>query len=186
MLGSFLMALLHHAGMGRSAIDPSRRKEVQIYCDEAHRFSSGRLEDMITESRKFGSGLFLAHQNLSQFSAVQRGGLGSAAVTIIFCVDTHDAAYLRKDLQDKVEIKDLVALERGQAIARIGTEIVRIETLNSHKIPAVHYRQQIIKQSHARYYRRAEEVRAMRRGRWDKSFTPLSDPNAEEFQYDEL
>jgi len=71
--------------------------------------------------------------------------------TIVFNVDTKDAQYLKKDLQGLVEVDDLAALEFAQAIARIGTQVVRIKTYPPLEVAADHCRDLIIAQSRARY-----------------------------------
>lgn len=121
LLGSFLLAILHLTALGRSAIPAETRKPFAVYADEAHRFTSGPLEDLITEARKYGVGLTLAHQYLSQFEAHKRDAIGCIGTTVVFNVDSKDAAFLKKDLKDKVEVSDLISLEVGEAIARIGT-----------------------------------------------------------------
>jgi len=64
ILGSFVIALLHQAALGRAGTPVNRRKDAQVYCDEAHRFAGDRLTDLLDEARKFGLGLTLAHQHL--------------------------------------------------------------------------------------------------------------------------
>ena len=60
ILGSFLLSLLHTVALGRSAIPPSKRRPFHVYCDEAHRFVTKDLEDLLVETRKFGVDLTLA------------------------------------------------------------------------------------------------------------------------------
>jgi hypothetical protein len=98
----------------------------------------------VVEARKYKVGLTLAHQYMSQFTTRKRDALSSVGATVIFNVDTKDASHLRKDLQDKVEVNDLISLEKGEAVARIGTEIVRFKTLKPIEVPEKHVRDQII------------------------------------------
>jgi len=114
---------------------------------------------MLAECRKFGIKLTLAHQFLSQFQTSKRDALTTVGTTIIFNVDTADASYLVKDLQEKVEPKDLVTLKRGEAIVRIDTDIIKIRTPNPKKIPKSSYKQEIIRKSREWYCAKAEEIR---------------------------
>ena len=164
ILGCFMLSLLHITALGRRGAPTESFLPFHIYCDEAHRFLTDALEDLIAETRKFNVSLTLAHQYLSQFSTRQADALLSVGSAIIFNIDTKDARHLRKDLQDKVEIEDLITLEVGQAIARIDNHIVRVQTHYPLEIPENHCREKIIAQSHARYYRPVKEVqRAIRR-----------------------
>jgi len=132
---------------------------------------------------------------MSQFPKRKNDAFSSVGSTIIFNVDSHDAAYLVKDLQKKVKVEDLVSLEVGEAIARIGTEIVRFKTRPQPPIPERHFKERIIQESRRKYCRPASEVRdwIRRRGeRWNKGFSPLSpctrgeSGRVEEFEYDEF
>ncbi|MCX7013944.1 MAG: type IV secretion system DNA-binding domain-containing protein [Candidatus Sumerlaeota bacterium] len=189
ILGCFMLSSLRLTVLCRSSIPMEERRPFQIYCDEAHRFTTGALEDIIAESRKYGVGLTLAHQYLSQFTIAKRDALASVGATVIFNVDTKDAAHLKKDLQDKVDVNDLITLKVGEAIARIGTEIVRLNTLDSLPEPTRHFRDRIIAESRRRYYKSKAENRVLKlnRERLRQSRSgPLSDAPPEETPYDEL
>ena len=178
------------------------RRPFHIYCDEAHRFLTDAVEDLIAETRKFNVSLTLAHQFMSQFNTRQGDALSSVGSTIIFNVDTKDARHLVKDLQDKVELSDLITLDVGQAIARIGNHVVRVKTHHPLNVPQKHCADLIIKQSHERYYRPTAEVQKAVRNRNVRWVQPIPDSlrgresfdgnNAsglggeEGFEYDEL
>jgi hypothetical protein len=196
ILGCFILSLLHLTAISRSRIPIQQRKQFHIYCDEAHRFMTDSLEDLIAETRKYGVSLSLAHQYMSQFGKRKTDAFSSVGSTIIFNVDSRDANYLIKDLQKKVEVEDIVSLQVGEAIARIGTDIVRFKTNPPLPVPRENFREQIIEESHRRYYKPAHEVQkwVRRRGdRWRKPFSPLTSIAAkngsgdpEEFIYDEF
>lgn len=189
ILGSFILSIFHLTALTRRDLDPETRKFFGIYVDEAPKFTTGSMERLISESRKFGVGLAFAHQYLSQFDTTKRDALASVGTTVIFNVDTKDAAHLRKDLQDKVEVSDLITLNVGEAIARIGTEVVRFEVPEPPPVPKKHFRDEIVALSRRHYYRPVGQVRAAARGRdkrWEKPFSPLTDASEKEFEYDEL
>jgi len=158
-LGCFFLSLLHLTALGRSDTLPEQRRPFHIYCDEAHRFMTDALEDLIAETRKFGVSLTLAHHYISQFGNRKADALSSVGSTIIFNVDTKDAGRLKKDLQGLVEIEDVISLKRQEAIARIGTDVVRIKTLKRRELPETHFRDRVIQESRRRYYKPAHEVR---------------------------
>ncbi len=192
ILGCFMLSLLHLTALSRSDTADADRRPFHIHCDEAHRFLTDALEDLIAETRKFGVGLTLAHQTMSQFGTRKTGALSSVGSTVIFNIDARDAQYLRKDLMGKVDTDDLIGLGLGEAIARIDTEIVRVRTPPPLDIPANNCRDQIIAASRARYYRPADEVRQAirhRGDRWLEALSPtVSDPSdhAKEFAYVEF
>lgn len=158
ILGCLTLVLLYLSALGRSEIPPSQRRPFHIHCDEAHRFVTGAIEDIIAEMRKFNVSLTLAHQYISQFGAESAAALSNVGSTIIFNVNALDAKYLTRDLQDLVKIRDIVSLKAYEAIAHIGTEIVRIRTLKPQDIPEHHHAGRIIAESRRRYYKPAGEV----------------------------
>jgi hypothetical protein len=83
---------------------------------------------------------------------------------MIFNVNALDAQHLIRGLRGLVEVDDLIALEVGQAVARIGTHVVRLRTLDPLKAPEVNYRDLIVQRCRERYCRPMREVqRAIRR-----------------------
>jgi hypothetical protein len=196
ILGCFILSLLHLTALTRSSLPIAERKQFHIHCDEAHRFLTDTLEDLIAETRKYGVSLSLAHQYMSQFSQRKTDAFSSVGSTIIFNVDSKDAHYLTKDLRGLVEVDDLISLELGNAIARIGTDIVRLETRAPLSIPNPNFRDRIIEESRRKYYKPVHEVQKWirRRGdRWRQPFTRLvpapsegPDTGVEELVYDEF
>ena len=192
ILGCFILSLFHLAALGRSQIPMEHRKPFHIYADEAHRFLTEAMEDLIAETRKFGVSLTLAHHYLRQFSTKEVDALSSVGTTIITNVNTKDARHLTKDLQDVVKYEDIITLKVGEVIARIGTDIVRCKTYGSLNLPKHHFKDTIIERSHRHYYRPAAVVREFiknRDRRRHPSYSLLVDtPHKDtgEFAYDEF
>lgn len=165
LLGSLILSLFRVAAVGRSDTPYDQRKDFHIFCDEAHKFLTTSLEDIIPEARKFKVSLTLAHQYLRQFGLEKRDSILTTGSTLIFNVDLNDAGYLTKDLQGKVKPEDLASFDVGDAIARIGTNIVRIKTREPLRFLEPHSMQRIIDESHRRYYRSAADVKNVISGR---------------------
>jgi hypothetical protein len=196
VLGCFIFSLLHINALSRIDTDEPDRKQFHIHCDEAHQFMTDTLESVIVETRKYSVGLSLAHHYLSQFSKENTDALSTVDTSIIFNVNKRDAAYLAKDLQNKVKAEDLVALESYEAFARLGTDIVKIKTCDPLPIFKNNFRDQIIQQSQKKYCKPASEIRkciqhrANRGDRVSVSLHSTSDYTnygaKEEFVYDEF
>jgi len=157
IMGSFLLAFFHTTFLSRNIIKPEQRKLFSIYCDEAYKFTPDALEDMLVESRKFGVNLTLAHQYLNQFSSNQKDALSSTGTTIIFNIDLTDARYLIKDLQEKVTVKDISTLAIGEAIAKINSDILKVNTTKPQIIQNNNFKDEIIRRSHNLYYSSKKE-----------------------------
>ena len=191
VLGSFILSMLHLTALSRSDLPIEDRRQFHIHCDEAHRFMTDALEDLIAETRKYNVSLTLSHQYLSQFDKEKRDAFSTMGTTVIFNVDSSDARYLLKDLRNLVKVEDLLKLEVGQAVARIGTDVVRFETLKPLSPSGENFKDRIISESYRKYYRPVHEVRKWIQDRRRGIGIPLppiarSDQPVEEFIYDEF
>jgi len=176
LLGGIMLATIHTAALGRSDTSEDQRRPCYVYVDEAPRFVTDRLKRMLEETRKFGVYLTLAHQHMRQFSAEQVNAFAGVGTTIVFNVGRRDAEFLAKDFLKPVKADDIRALDRREALVRIGNDMARIRTLDRQSIPEVNYRDEIIKQSHDRYCRRVEEIQQLIRHRHSgtgETFSPL-------------
>ena len=135
-----------------------------------------RIETILTEARKYNLRLTLAHQHEHQLDTVKINALGTVGTTVVFKVDSGDAAYLSKGFKKKVEVKDFIELEQGDAIVRCGTEIVKIKTLGPLEIPANNFKDRIIAESRKKYCMQAHQVHKIieQRSQWaNKPHEPL-------------
>jgi hypothetical protein len=152
VVAPLILSLLHltAVGLGDVASSPC---PFHIYCDDAHRIELDSVEDLMAEGRRLGVSLTVAQQNMDHVTAHGAAALADVGSTIIFRVDGNDAQVLRKSLQGKVGVGDLVTLDVGQAIARIGNEVAQVRTLPPLVMPRVNCRDLIVQQSHERYCR---------------------------------
>jgi hypothetical protein len=189
VLGCLKFSLLHQTALSRSNVPPDQRRPFHIFCDEAHRFTTDALEDLIAETRKFGVSLTLAHQYLSQFDKRQVDALDCVGSTIIFNVHQEDARHLVRGFRGRVKPEDFIGLGVGEAIVRVGADVVRIRTDDPSVNPETHQKDRIIAESRRRYYKPANEIRraiADRNCRWAASISPMScgEYSEKEFVYD--
>jgi hypothetical protein len=152
IIGRLALSLLHLTALGRQSGEASSLRPFHVYCDDAHRFVTEVMEDLMAETRRFKVSLTLVHQCMSQFRAGKTGVLSSVGSTIMFRVCGNDAQHLCKDLPGKVAVDDLATLAVGHAVARIGGRVVRLRTLPPLEIPRDNCRNLIVQQSHERYY----------------------------------
>lgn len=183
VLGCLLLSLFHLTALGREENQAGEPHPCRIYVDEAHRFLTDAVEDLINEMRKFNVGLVLSHQQLAQMNSVKIDALASVGTTIIFRVIESDARHLARMLQGKIDPAVLESLDDYHAVARIGNHIVRMRTCCGETTPNEATRKMIIDRSHALYCRPAsevdQEIRA-RRAKWTRPADqpPASSPDA--------
>lgn len=122
LLGTLIVTRLHQVALARQAVAKEARRPFFLYADEAQHFVTPSMASLLTDVRKYGLGLVLAHQNLFQIrgSPVESALLGNAYTRIAFRVGDEDAKRLAEGCSF-FEARDFRALGRGQAIGRIGS-----------------------------------------------------------------
>lgn len=94
-LGSLLVSTIGLAALGRAEIPPGSRRPFHVYVDEFQSFTTLSFANMLSELRKMGVGLTLAHQHLHQLAPeVRHAVLGNAATLLSFRLGVEDAALL--------------------------------------------------------------------------------------------
>jgi hypothetical protein len=122
LLGSLILSRFLQLALARQSLAKESRHPFWIYLDEAEHFVTPSVASLVTEARKYGVGMTLAFQTLSQLRSVpqvEQAVLGNAHIRIAFRVGDDDARKLADGLST-FDAKDLRNLARGDAIARIG------------------------------------------------------------------
>ncbi|MEM8692505.1 MAG: TraM recognition domain-containing protein [Pseudomonadota bacterium] len=90
---------LMNAALTRHTLPDVTRRPFLLYVDEFHNLSTKSFADMLSEARKYGLGLILAHQHLSQTDkAVHEAILGNVGSMVVFRVGAADAPLLTRVL----------------------------------------------------------------------------------------
>ena len=98
LLGSLLMAKLQMAAFSRSDVSPSRRRPFFLYIDEFQNFATESFLVVLSEARKYGLSLIMAHQTLAQVPNELRSLiLGNTGIQVYFRLNRHDAQILAKE-----------------------------------------------------------------------------------------
>lgn len=122
-LGSLILTKLYQAALSRQAISRKERHMFMVGIDEFQNFVTPTLEGILSGARKYGLGLVLAHQNLDQVmrrsASVGNSLLANAGTRICFGVGDADAAKFAAGFSG-FEAHDLVSLNTGEAVVRIG------------------------------------------------------------------
>jgi excisionase family DNA binding protein len=98
LLGSLLMAKMQMAAFSRSDIPQRKRTPFYLYIDEFQDFANESFSVILSEARKYGLSLIMAHQTLSQISTELRSMiLGNAGIQVYFRINRYDAQLLAKE-----------------------------------------------------------------------------------------
>lgn len=122
LLGSLIVTKFHQLALARQRLTRAERHPCFLYADEAQHFVTPSMASLLTEGRKYGLGLVLAHQNLRQIqgSPVEAALFGNAYSRVAFRVGDDDARKLAAGLSF-FEAHDLQTLGRGEAVVRLGS-----------------------------------------------------------------
>lgn len=118
LLGFIIMTKLWSAALRRASISPEDRWPFHLYIDEFHSVVTASLPNMLSEARKFGIGVTLAHQFFRQVpESVTDSLMGNVGTRLAFRLGPADARGLVDWLGDGVDHEDLRALPNFVAIA---------------------------------------------------------------------
>jgi hypothetical protein len=111
ILGAMLVSTIMLAAMSRADIPEQDRRPFYVYVDEVHNFLTPAFAEMLSESRKYGLNLILAHQYLNQLDEKVRSAIfGNAGTVISFRTGAEDAGYFAREFQPTFDVYDLIGL----------------------------------------------------------------------------
>lgn len=120
ILGGLIVSTLGLAAFSRAERPPSERKPFFVYLDEFHNFTTLMLANMMSELRKYGMGLTLAHQHMHQLEPdIRYAVLGNAGTLISFRVGPDDASVLAKEFQPTFDVQDILNLPNRNVLLKV-------------------------------------------------------------------
>ena len=121
LLGGLIVSVIAYAAFSRQQTPYAQRRPFFLYIDEFHAFTTEAFTDILSELRKYGLGLVLAHQHTSQLdNGVFDAILGNVGTWISFRLGATDAAVMaRQFAADRPESRDLVNLPNHEAYLKL-------------------------------------------------------------------
>jgi len=99
LLGGLLVAKIQMAAMSRTDISEDQRKPWHLYVDEFQNFATESFAEILSEARKFGLSLIMAHQNLDQVNNLLRASiLANVGTQVYFGLSKSDAMKLASEI----------------------------------------------------------------------------------------
>lgn len=155
--GSMFLTKIKQAGMERAAIPERERKDFYLYVDEFQNIVTQTFENILSEARKYGLNLTMAHQYVGQIlPKIHQAVLGNVGSVITFRVGGEDAVKLKPEFAPVFETKDLINLAVGEFYVKMtidgeSYDPFSAETLKVLPPPHESYRQEIIDASRRKY-----------------------------------
>jgi hypothetical protein len=99
MIGSIIISRILNAAFTREDIPEQKRRQFNLYLDEAQRYVTESMAEAFDEARKYGLTVLLAHQRLSQLPLQIQSAARSVRNMLIFKVSGEDAKELVSELE---------------------------------------------------------------------------------------
>ena len=156
LLGSMVLSAMQHAVLQRANMPEEERKPFYCYVDECGSFLTSAFIDVLSEARKYGLSLFLAHQYLDQLPEYIRSAIfGNAGTIISFQTGNSDAETLAKEFFPAFAASDFISLPKYAFYIKLMIDGVTSKGFSALALPAAQvmqsYKKQIIKQIHDAY-----------------------------------
>ncbi len=155
--GSMFITKIKQAGMARARLPEKERVDFYLYVDEFHNLVTETFENILSEARKYGLCLTMAHQYVSQLiPRVHAAALGNVGSIIIFRVGGEDAVKMKPEMAPVFDIKDMINLGMQEFFIKMTIDgetydPFSAETLKVMPPPHPSYRERIVEASRAKY-----------------------------------
>jgi len=111
LLGALITTKIQLAALSRADLLEEKRKPFYLFVDEIHNFITLSFADILSESRKYGLNLVLAHQYIEQLDERIRAAIfGNVGTIISFKIGAEDAKYLAQEFAPVFNETDLINL----------------------------------------------------------------------------
>jgi type IV secretory pathway TraG/TraD family ATPase VirD4 len=110
-LGAMIVTKIYQTAMGRTGTDKNSRVPFFLYIDEFQNFATDTFAEILSEARKYGLGLTVAHQFLRQIPEnLIHAIFGNIGTLVSFRVSTEDARIMATHFDPYVGGYDLANL----------------------------------------------------------------------------
>lgn len=143
--------------MERAAIPEKERTDFYLYVDEFQNVVTQTFENILSEARKYGLCLTMAHQYVGQInSKIHQAVLGNTGSIISFRIGGEDASKLKSEFAPVFDVKDLINLAVGEIYIKMtidgeSYDPFSAETLRVLSPTHESYRDEIIEASRRKY-----------------------------------
>lgn len=135
ILGGLITSSLMHAATTRHSQPEATRRPFFLYVDEFPNLTTKSFADMLSEARKYGLGLILAHQHFSQIdTAMAEAILGNVGSLVAFRVGAKDAP-LMESVMPPFSAQDLLTQPNHRASVQLMYQGERLPSFTSAMYP---------------------------------------------------
>ena len=124
LLGMILVGKVLMAALSRADSPKASRNPFYLYIDEFQNFTTDSITQVLSEARKYGLSLTLAHQYIGQLikhndTAIKDAVFGNVGTIIAFKVGPEDGEFLEKAFRPQFSATDLINVDKYTAYVRL-------------------------------------------------------------------
>ncbi len=120
LLGMVTIGKLLMAALSRTDADAGTRREFNLYIDEFQNFTTEAVASILSEARKYGLSLTMAHQFIGQLEEkIKDAVFGNVGSMLVMRVGVQDAEFLVKQFEPIFDQNDLINIDNLNAYAKL-------------------------------------------------------------------
>lgn len=163
LLGAMMVTKIQLAALSRADLKEKKRRPFYLYVDEIHNFLTQSFADILSEARKYGLNLILAHQYIEQLDKKIKAAIfGNVGTIISFKVGTEDARFLAQEFDPVFDETDLINLPNYRIYLKLMVNGAASRAFSAITLPPperkTSYKDAIIKRSRIEYGSSRKEV----------------------------
>ncbi len=117
LLGMILVSKILMSALSRTDLALEKRKDFYLYIDEFQNFTTDSITSILSEARKYGLNLIIAHQYLGQLTEKQDTSIkdavfGNVGTWALFKIGSDDAEAMAKEFSPVFNEYDLINVEK--------------------------------------------------------------------------
>ena len=120
LLGMIIVGKILVAAFSRADMPEEKRNDFYLYIDEFQNFTTDSIAQILSEARKYGLSLNIAHQFIKQLKDnIKDAVFGNVGSILAFRVGSEDAEFLQKQFEPVFSASDIVNLDNFNLYAKI-------------------------------------------------------------------
>lgn len=124
LIGLVLIGKILMASLSRTDMPSEKRKDFYLYIDEFQNFTTDSISSILSEARKYGLNLIIAHQYIGQLvhkgdTSIKDAVFGNVGTWTTFKIGSEDAEVLEKEFSPTFNQYDMINIEKGTAYIKL-------------------------------------------------------------------
>ena len=124
LLGMILISKILMSALSRTDLSIEKRKDFYLYVDEFQNFTTDSITSVLSEARKYGLNLIIAHQYLGQLvnkqdTSIRDAVFGNVGTWALFKIGSDDAEIMAKEFAPVFNEYDLINIEKYTAYIKL-------------------------------------------------------------------